>query len=52
MLYSNTDFNHVKNFFVKILLKTVSICDVRLQNYGAHWCHKLCAVFWTTQYGG
>jgi len=35
LLYLNTDFSHVKNFFQNILLKIAWLCDVRLQNYGA-----------------
>ena len=35
LLYLNTDFNHVKNFFQNILLKTAWLYDVQLQNYGA-----------------
>jgi len=35
LLYLNTDFSHVKNFFQNILLTTARLCDVRLHNYDA-----------------
>jgi len=48
LLYLNTDFSHVKNFFQNILLKTAWLCDVRLQNYGA--INFVQFFFWTTLY--
>ena len=47
MLYLNTDFSHVRNFFQNILLKTAWLYDVRLQNYGAI---NFVQFFWITLY--
>jgi len=47
LLYLNSEFSHVKNFFQNILLKTASLYDIRLQNYGAI---NFVQFFWTTLY--
>jgi len=56
VLYSNTDFSHVKNFFQNILLNTTWLYDARLQNYGVinfvlffgPRCTSICWKAWST----
>jgi len=53
-LTSDTYFLHISNFFLKILLKTAWLCDVRSQNYGAvnfvPFCGPLCSTWYISHF--